>query len=75
MNLARTNGYKTIANATTKLKAEMLRVTGKALGEADIHHLIAVNDKGRFVPVVLPIHAKDRMRTADFASVGITVLG
>jgi len=53
----------------------MLRVTGKALGEADIHHLIAVNDKGRFVPVVLPIHAKDRMRTADFASVGITVLG
>jgi len=72
MNLARSKGYKTIANAKTKLSDALVMITGKKLGEAEVHHLISVNDEGRFVPVVVYHRG---MMLADYAHTGITVVG
>lgn len=48
MNLARSKGYATVANAEKKLNAEL-----KDAGITEAHHVIAVNDKGRYVPCVV----------------------
>jgi len=68
MNLARTNGYKTVENAKRKLES----VIGD-LETVEMHWTIAVNNDGRFVPVVHPL-GEQRMRIAEFAHKGITTI-
>lgn len=64
MNLARCSGYATAKNAKRKLEKSVPDIR-------DVHYLIAVNDEGRFVPVVVGATPWD----IALIHKGITVVG
>jgi len=66
-NIAKSKGYATFDNAKKKLEKEL-----EACGFDRVNYLIAVNEEGRFVPVVM--HNNDPMITV-LVHHGITVVG
>ena len=62
MNLARDKGYASVTGAKRKLEKSVPNLTL-------VHHVIAVNDEGRFVPCVVGSEHMELIHR------GITVLG